>query len=284
MYKRFIQCTVYTCILFILLAGIAGGSLAGKAGAASMSEHTRHFNISYAGNSLPVAGYDGLGDTMENCYDEINSYYGTLPDHIKVLVVGKKTMDQVGEHVEAFSAWNKKSSAIVLREETLKNKKSLDVVAKHELSHLGINNILANKESKEFSWMEEGTCMVLSKEPFSDMKVSKYILGQGFLMPDDISKAVDSENYNISKDGYMQSYSLMKFMVQKFGVTAVINIYKCPETNFEKAFALSTGEDFGTFYKQWESFVRTSAAGRLSMSMPAFGYPQFDIDVGDSAA
>lgn len=276
MYKRLIQCTVFACILFIFLAGTAN--------AANNSENTRHFTISYAGNSQPIAGFNGLGDTMENCYSEINGYYGTLPAHIKVLVVGKKTMDQVGEHVEAFSAWNKNSSAIVLREETLKNKNSLGVVAKHELSHLGINNILANKDSKEFSWMEEGTCMVLSKEPFSDTKVSKYILGQGFLSPEEISKAVDSNNYNISKDGYMQSYSLMKFMVQKFGAAAVVNIYRSPETNFEKAFASATGEDFGTFYKQWENFVRTSASGGSPMTRPGFGYLHFDMDVGDSTA
>lgn len=274
--KRLIQCTVFACILLIFLAGTADAANAG--------EHTRHFNITYAGNSQPLTGFNGLGDTMENCYSEINGYYSTLPDHIKVLVIGKKTMDELGEHVEAFSAWNKNSCAIVLREETLKDKKSLGVVAKHELSHLGINNILANKISKEFSWMEEGTCMVLSKEPFSDTKVSKYIIGQGFLTPDEISKAVDSDNYNISKNGYMQSYSLMKYMVQKFGATAVINIFKSPETNFEKAFALSTGVDFGSFYKQWQGFVRTSAAGGQPAARSGFGYLHFDMDVGDCAA
>jgi hypothetical protein len=259
--------------------------LAGTAYAANAVEHTRHFNISYAGNSHPLSDFNGLGDTMENCYNEINGYYGTLPAQVKVLIVGKKTMDEVGEHVEAFSAWNKKSCAIVLREETIKNKKSLDVVVKHELSHLGINNILANKDSKEFAWMEEGTCMVISKEPFSDAKVSKYILGQGFMAPDEISKAVDSENYNVSKNGYMQSYSLVKYMAQKFGMATVINIYKTPETNFEKAFATSTGVDFGTFYRQWESNVRVLAAGGQTAARPlSGGYLRFDMDVGDSAA
>jgi hypothetical protein len=266
------------CALLVLLMGMA--TLSGTAGAMNIGERTKHFDVYYA-NTPPDSG---IGPALEDAYNEINGYYGNLPGRIKVLVVGKKTMDQVGEHVEAFSAWNKKSSTIVLREETIKNKKSLDVVARHELCHLGLNDILARKQSKDFSWMEEGVSMVFSKEPFSDLKVSKYIVGKGFLTPKEIADAVASDNYNISKNGYMQSYSLVKYMAKRFGANAVIRILKCPETNFEKAFITNTGVDFGTFYGQWQAYVKNTASGSQVESRPAFGALSFDLDLEDCTA
>jgi hypothetical protein len=265
----------FTCILLVLMAGMAN--------ATALGEKTRHFEIYYS-EALPDGGHSDIGRTLESAYSEIDGYLGTCPDFIKVLVVGKKTMDRVGEHVEAFSAWNTKSSTIVLREETLKDKKSLRIVAGHEICHLGLNNILANKDSKEFSWMEEGICMVLSREPFSDAKVSRLIMEKGFLTPSGIAKAVDSDEYGISKNGYLQSYSLVKYMVKRFGVSAVINMLKCPETDFEKAFFLYTGMDFGTFYRQWQAYVKSMAYGGHEAPGPALAYPAFDLCMEDCAA
>jgi len=255
------------CVFLMILSCTANALTSG--------EQTKHFDIVYASGLEPSAG-KSLGQTLENAYDEINGYYGTLPDHVKVLIVGKRTMDEVGPHVEAFSAWNKKSSAIVLRDETLDKQPSLDVVVKHELSHLGINNILCNKDPKEFAWMEEGLCMVLSKEPFSDRKVSKYILSQGFLAPPEIADAVKNENYNVTKDGYMQSYSLIKFMVRKFGVERVIDLLRCPENNFDRDFMLNMGMDFDTCYRQWEDSVKSSALSAPQLVIPGFGQISFD--------
>jgi len=262
------------CVFLVLLAGTAG--------AMSMGERTKHFEIYYVGT--PPGGLNGVGQALENAYKEMNGYLDACPGQIKVLVVGKKTMDQVGEHVEAFSAWNTQSSTIVLREETIKNKKSLDVVARHEICHLGLNNIMARKQSKDFSWMEEGVSMVLSKEPFSDAKVSRYILSKGFMSPKEIADAVSSDNYNISKNGYMQSYSLVKYMAQRFGVNAVVNMLKCTETDFEKAFMMYTGMDFGTFYRQWQGFVKNAVSLPEAASRPAYGYMSFDLKLEDCTA
>jgi hypothetical protein len=256
------------CIILLIIVGAAGALATG--------ERTKHFDIVYATGLQPADG-DRLAHTLENAYDEINGYYGTLPDRVKALVVGKKAMDEVGPHVEAFSAWNKRSSAIVLREETLETDKQpvLDVVVKHELSHLGINNILCNKEPKQFAWMEEGLCMVLSKEPLSDRKVSKFIQKQGFLSPPEIADAVKNENYNVTKDGYLQSWSLINYMVRTFGTRRVIDMLRCPENNFDEAFKLNTGMDFGSFYKQWEDHVAEEATVAPQPMIPAFGRLSF---------
>jgi hypothetical protein len=264
-----------TCIVLVLLAGVADGM--------SLGEKTKHFDIYYA-VTAPDSYGGSIGQTLESGYSNINGILGTCPAYIKVLVVGKKTMDQVGEHVEAFSAWNNKSSAIVLREETLKDKKSLKVVTEHEICHLGINNILAKKNSKDFAWMEEGICMVFSREPFSDTKVSKYIVGRGFLTPKEISDAVNNENYNVSKNGYMQSYSLIKYIVQSYGEDAIVYILKCPDTDFDTAFYKYTGQDFSIFYAQWQASVKNTAAGLPQSSMPGYGYMNYALDMADCEA
>lgn len=247
------------CIVLLLAAGMAS--------AAGVGETTRHFDITY-GSTPQQTGADDTGQVLERAYNVVNGLWGTLPDHIKVIVVGKKSMDQVGEHVEAFSAWNRESSSIVLRQETLKNKKSLEVVVEHELCHLGMNPILADKGGKEFAWMEEGICMVVSNEPFNDAKVSKYIVDKGFLSPSQITAAVDDDNYNVSKNGYMQSYSLVKYIEERYGIEAVVRMLKSPEKNFERAFEESTGEDFSMFYLEWQAYVRTTAAGGSTSRSP----------------
>jgi len=258
------------CILLLLLAG--------SANAMTVGERTRHFEVYFADPSM-ADSQNGVGQTLESAYKEINGYLGTCPVYIKVLVVGKKTMDQVGEHVEAFSAWSNKSSSIVLREQSCNDKKSLKVVAEHEICHLGLNNILAAKDSKDFSWMEEGTCMVFSHEPFSDMKVSKYILSQGFLTPKEIASAVNSENYNVTKNGYMQSYSLIKFITDKYGMDEVVKMMKSKETSYEKAFAETTGTDFSTLYAQWQAHVKSEAQ---DIEIPAAWsfYPYLRNEIG----
>jgi Peptidase MA superfamily len=265
-----------TCILLVLLAA--------SANAMSLGEKTKHFDLYYA-DASQLDRKSGTGQALENAYGSINGYLDTCPDHIKVLVVGKKTMDQVGEHVEAFSAWNNKSSAIVLREESLKDEKALTVVAKHEICHLGINNILAGKNSKDFAWMEEGVCMVLSQEPFSDAKVSKYILSKGFMGPKEIASAVDNENYNVSKNGYMQSYSLIRYMAERYGADAVVDILKSKETDFERAFMRTTGSDFATFYTQWQAHVRSAASGSQAPAGWSFyPYMRNDMDLSEFLA
>lgn len=268
------------CVLLVLLVGSV--TLTAPAGAMSAGERTKHFSVYYA--NTPPEGVTGVDKTLESAYSEVNGYFGNLPGQIKVLVVGKKAMDQVGEHVEAFSAWNKQSSTIVLREETIKDKKSMDIVVRHELTHLCLNDVLARKQSKDFAWMEEGVSMVLSKEPFSDVKVSKYILGKGFMSPKEIADAVASDSYSVSKNGYMQSYSLVKYMARRFGASTVVNILKCPETGFERAFMMYTGMDFGTFYSQWKAYVKNAASGGQPDAKPAFDYLNFDLDVEGCAA
>ncbi|WP_230742675.1 peptidase MA family metallohydrolase [Methanooceanicella nereidis] len=237
------------CILLLMSAGVATGASSGKA----------HFSISYKGswqNFNPV----NLGSVLERSYNEIDYYLGTCPEDIKVVIIKKKEMDKLGEYVEAFSAWNKKSSAIVIREETLDDPDSLEVVVKHELCHLGLNNILASKEGKGFEWMEEGICMLLSKEPLDDGKVSRSIMKNGFLTYREIAKSVDSDEYSVTKNGYIQSYSLCKYIATKFGVKTLIDIFKHPGPDFEDAFKDSTGVDFSRTYKEWQYNVMASSA------------------------
>lgn len=238
----------------------------------SISQTTPHFNITYEDGWQYGSGVK-VGDILEAAYNEINSYLQTCPDKIKVVIIDEAEMDKVGKHVEAFSAWNKRTSTIVLREETIKDKKMLNIVARHEICHLGLNNILANKDSKEFAWIEEGICMVLSHEPFDDVKVSKFIVKNDFMNVQDIAKSVNSDEYNKTKNGYLQSYSLCKYMVERFGINTVINMLKCPEIDFERAFMQYTGMDFSVFYNEWRNHVTMMSMRPVSDSKsPYRGY------------
>jgi hypothetical protein len=266
MRRRIYGYLAVACIILMLFTSTANALTAG--------DQTRHFNIVY-GSGLEPSDGKSLGQTLENAYDLINGYYGTLPDQVKVLVVGQAAMDEIGEHVEAFSAWNPKSSSIVLREETLDKQPSLDVIVRHELSHLGINNILCKKDSTEFQWMQEGLCMVLSQEPLSDKKVSKYIMTQGFLSPPEIADAVKNEKYNITRDGYLQSWSLIDYMITEFGAQRVIDMLRVPDSNFDAAFKQNTGIDFDTFYRQWEDHVKDAATDVHRPMIPVFGHMFF---------
>ncbi|MGA9140919.1 MAG: hypothetical protein WBZ29_11890 [Methanocella sp.] len=232
------------CIVLVLMAGIG--------------EKTTHFSVKYSDSK---AFTPGTGKMLEEAYRAVNSALGNLPKTIKVVIVDGEDMDNVGKHVEAFSAWNNKSSTIVLRGETLKNKKSLDVVAKHEICHLALNDILEKKGGKDYAWMEEGTCMTISKEPLDDVKVAKYITSNGFLDMPGIAKAIDSDDYAVCKNGYLQSFSLCKKISERYGMNKLVEIIKNPTRDFEKAFRQATRQDFGRFYDEWKASIETKAKG-----------------------
>lgn len=228
--------------------------LIAMAGAMAGTAQASHFTISYS-EAMPFSMHDSLEDSLEGAYNDIQSYVGGVPANVRIVVVSEDKMDKMGKHVEAFSAWNKKASAIVIREETLKDKKELDVVLRHEMCHLALNNILAGKEGGEYEWMEEGICMVLSKEPLSDSRVAKYILEKGFLSTDGITAAVDSDDYSQAKNGYLQSFSLCKYIAAQFGPETLVNIFKSKDSDFERSFYYNTGVDFSSFYQGWKTYV-----------------------------
>ena len=231
------------CIVLVLMAGIG--------------EKTTHFSVKYT-DSKEFA--PGTGRALEDCYNLVNNYFGNLPKSIKVVVIDGEEMDNVGKHVEAYSAWNQKSSTIVLRDKTLKDKKSLSVVATHEITHLALNDMLEKKHAKDFSWLEEGTGMVISKEPLDDVKISRYIVANGFMDLPEIAKAIDNDEYAITKNGYLQSFSLCKYIAGRFGVQALINTIKCPSADFHEAFRKNTGTNFQSVYNRLERLGRGKVA------------------------
>jgi hypothetical protein len=240
------------CIVLVLMAGIG--------------EKTTHFSVKYD-ESTDFS--PGCGRTLEDCYKVINGYFGNLPKSITVTVIDGAKMDSIGQHVEAFSAWNSKSSRIVLRDKTLKDKKSLGVVATHEICHLALNDILEKKGGHDYAWMEEGTCMVLSKEPLDDVKVAKYIVANGFMDLPGIAKAIDNDEYAITKNGYLQSFSLCKYIKDHFGVQALVNIIKNPSPDFKTAFLKATGKKFNGVFDDWKASVEAKSHGKTSPNVIA---------------
>jgi hypothetical protein len=250
------------CVALVLMAG--------------MGEKTTHFSVKYEDAK---AFEPGTGKVLEDSYKTVNNLFGNLPKTIKVLIIDGEKMDNVGKHVEAFSAWNKKSSTIVLREETLKDKKSLGVVSKHEICHLALNDLLEKKPGHNYAWLEEGTCMVVSKEPLDDVKISKYITSHGFMTLPEIAKAIDSDDYNVCKNGYLQSFSICKKISETYGLSTLTGIIKSPSSNFEGAFRQYTGQDFGQFYDQWRASVNLKARGNVApRGTLVHGYLCLDID------
>jgi hypothetical protein len=241
------------CILLLLAMPIATAS------AAATGEGSGHFKVTYADPLARPADNDSFPGVLEGAYDHVNGYFGTCPDHVEVIVIDDKDMDKVGKEVDSFFAWNKQLSAIVLRRSSLKNYTLLPVLARHELTHLAINNILSKKDPEEFHWMEEGICMVVSQEPLKDAEVSRYIVSHGFLNTSATFGAIKSENCSISKNGYMNSFSLVKYIVQKYGIATLIDILECPETSFDQAFQQNTGENFESFYDEWKNSVTKTA-------------------------
>lgn len=244
-----------TCIFVLLVM------LAGTANAVNAGERARHFTITYTTGSTHEMDDSSLLEVLGRAYDRVNGCFGTCPGHVEVIIVDDKAMDEeAGKQVDAFSAWNKMMSAVVLRQEALKNKSSLPVVVEHEMTHLAINDILHKKDPRDFQWMEEGICTLVSKEPLDEANVSKYIVSHGFLDTSNIPGAIKNENCSISKNGYMQSYSLVKRMVQRYGFDIIIDMLECPEAGLDEAFRQCTGEDFRTFYEEWEKDVMTAAS------------------------
>lgn len=233
----------------------------GMANAMNLGERAGHFNVTnYIG---PVHHVDSanLYGKLEKAYDSVNGYFGTCPDRIEVIIVDNPDMDKVGKQVDSFSAWNKLFSAIVLRRSVVENNKTFPIIAEHEMTHLAINDILHKKDSREFQWMEEGICTLVSKEQLDDVDVSTYIVSHGFLNTSEIYDAIKNENCSISKNGYMQSYCLVKYIVQRYGMQAIINMLECPDVSFAQAFRRCTGEDFNKLYSEWENNVKASASG-----------------------
>ncbi len=240
------------CTLILLLA-LAMPSFA--------SAGQGHFTITYITNSASGSDDPCFLDALEKAYDCANGCFGTCPARVEVIVVDDEAMDkEAGEQVDSFSAWNMVMSAVVLRQTTLNNSTLLPIILKHEIAHLAINDILYKKDPREFQWMEEGVCTLFSKEPLSDKDVSAYIVGHGFLGVGDIYGAIKSENCTVSKNGYMQSYSLVRRMAQRYGKGAVLGMLESPEASLEEAFKKNTGEDFRAFYDEWKKEVTKRAS------------------------
>lgn len=241
---------------FLLLAMTAT-----TANAVNMGDSTRHFNVTYCDSRSNRMNNADFLSSLEESYDYVNGYFGSCPDHVEVIVIDDKDMDKFGKQVDSFFAWNQQMSAIILRQGTLKNRTLLPVIVSHEMTHLAVNDILCKKDPADFHWAEEGISMTISKEPLEDADVSKYIVSHGFLNTSEIFSAIKNENTSISKNGYMNSYSLVKYIEQRYGINTVINMLECPETSFDKAFKQYTGEDFQPFYAEWKKSVMTTALG-----------------------
>jgi hypothetical protein len=244
------------CILLLLSMSVA------MASALDIGDRSEHFKVSYTDPLARPINNDSLLNVLENAHGHVNGYFGTCPGHIEVIVISDQDMDKFGKQVDSFFAWNKAMSAIILRQGTLKNKTMLPVIVSHEMTHLAINNILGHKDPEEFHWMEEGICMAVSREPLDDADVSKYIVGHGFLNTSTIFGAIKSKNCTVSKNGYMNSYSLVQYMIERYGLDAVIHILECPENSFERAFRQYAGEDFEPFYDEWKANVTKIARDR----------------------
>lgn len=255
------------CLRALLFLAVAACLAINVAHAARIGESTEHFSIRY--DDIKVLS-PGTGRVLEDSYRAIDGYFGNLPETIKVVVISDKKMDEVGKHVEAFSAWNSKSSSIAIREDTLQNKKSLAVVVKHEICHLSLNEILSKKSHDDYAWLEEGVCMVLSSEPLDDVKVAKYIDSRGFMTTDEIAKAIDSKDYGTCKNAYLQSFSLCKYISEKYSKSALVDIVKSRDESFDSAFKRRTGIEFASCYEDWKSVVTRSAKSDSSQHFSSY--------------
>lgn len=235
-----VSCTI---ALLLLLAGTAGAD-------------TGHFGLTF--KDCPDIGASGIPAVLETAYGQVNGLFGTCPGHVEVIIISDEAMDKVGRQVDSFSGWNKEFSAIVLRNKSIYDPPSLQVLAAHELSHLAVNEILSKKDPAEFHWMEEGICTLVSREPLNDTDVSRYIVEHGFLDTEGIYDAIKSEDCAVSKKGYMQSYSLVKYMQGRFGPDMVKKLLECPEESFDDAFQQCAGESFASFYESWKAHVKAA--------------------------
>ena len=216
-----------------------------------------HFDVEFKGCSDP--GNCGLRPLLDAAYDDVNGLFGTCPGHIEVEFISDHDMDRVGKQVDSFNGWNKEFSIVILRNSSIHNS-SLPVLVRHELTHLAINEILCKKDPAGFHWMEEGICTLVSKEPLDDADVSNYIVKHGFLDTGQIYDAIKSEDCAASKNGYMQSYGLVKYMQKRYGFSLVKELLECPDESLDDAFLKYTGESFASFYDEWKGQVKPSMA------------------------
>lgn len=233
----------FTMALLLLLAGTA----CADAG---------HFSVTFEG--CCDTDDKGLITALEMAYEQVNCLFGTCPAHVETVIISDGAMDKIGKHVDSFSGWNKEFSVIILRNSSLEDRSSLRVLGAHELTHLAVNELLFKKDSAEFHWMEEGICTLASGEPMNDAEVSGYIVEHGFLDVGGIFDAIKSEDCNVSKNGYMQSYSLVKYMEGRYGFDMIKKLLGCPEERFDDAFLQCAGESFASFYADWKSHVTAS--------------------------
>jgi len=108
--------------------------------------------------------------------------------------------------------------------------------------------------------MEEGICTLASGEPMDDAEVSGYIVEHGFIDVCGIFDAIKSEDCSVSKNGYLQSYSLVKYIEVRCGFDTIKKLLACPEESLDAAFRRCAGESFASFYDGWKAHV--SALGR----------------------
>lgn len=215
-----------------------------------------HFGVTFEG-CRGTCG-PGLLAVLETAYEQVNGLFGTCPAHVETVVIGDGAMDRVGKQVDSFSGWNKEFSVIILRNSSLQDRPSLRVLSAHELTHLAVNELLFKKDPAEFHWMEEGICTLASGERMDDAEVSGYILEHGFLDADGIFEAIKSEDCAVSKNGYLQSYSLVKYMEERYGFGMIKKLLECPEESFDAAYLQCAGESFASFYAEWKAHIAAS--------------------------
>jgi hypothetical protein len=91
-----------------------------------------------------------------------------------------------------------------------------------------------------------------------DAEVSGYILEHGFLDAGGIFEAIKSEDCAVSKNGYLQSYSLVKYMEERYGFGMIKKLLECPEESFDAAYLQCAGESFASFYAEWKAHIAAS--------------------------
>lgn len=219
----------------------------------TIEQITQHFIIDYR-NAWPLVDTKCVGeDVMEPCYDHINGYFHALPEKISVEIIGQKTMVEIVE-AEAFSLNN--VDKIVFQDASLKNLKKFKGEINHELTHQAINNIFTEKNGKEYMWMHEGLAQIMGNDPcVPDLQGVIFIKKYGFIDLGDIYQEFHADTDNEIGNAYYQSYSLCKFILDRYGMDSLIDIVKSPEPRFTRGFEKVTGDDFETVYADWQRSI-----------------------------
>jgi hypothetical protein len=110
------------------------------------------------------------------------------------------------------------------------------------------------------------------------VKVAKYIVSNGFMDLPEIAKAIDNDEYAICKNGYLQSFSLCKYIASRFGTQALVNIIKSPSPDFELAFRKVTGTSFQPVYNGWKASTEARSHGTPATNIVSMrGYLCIDL-------